>query len=83
VAHDTGRDDVAPDPRTFVGRMVRAIEVVGADSERPPRVLTGRLQVVYVKALDYDRYSVVGIGVDPSSIELIGEQLDPRNGGTA
>jgi hypothetical protein len=66
-------DHRRPDPKAWVGLTVRAVEFVGPDSERRPRVLTGRLEVRYVKALDYDRFSICGVGVDPLSVELIDE----------
>ena len=59
------------DPKALVGSIVRALEFVGPDSEDPPRTLGGVLQCVYVKTLDYDRFSIDGIGVDPLTIELV------------
>lgn len=58
-------------PNAWVGSTVRALEFVGPDSEDPPRTLVGVLQCVYVKTLDYDRFSIRGIGVDPLTVELI------------
>ena len=58
-------------PNAWVGSTVRALEFVGPDSEDPPRTLVGVLQCVYVKTLDYDRFSIHGIGVDPLPVELI------------
>jgi hypothetical protein len=59
--------------KSLAGLTVRAREVVGPDSEDRPRILTGRLQVVYVKTLRYDRFSINGIGIDPLTIELVDE----------
>jgi hypothetical protein len=61
------------DAKSLAGLTVRAREFVGPDSEGSPRLLTGALQVVYVKTLDYDRFSIDGIGVDPLTIQLVDE----------
>jgi hypothetical protein len=57
--------------KSLAGLTVRAREVVGPDSEDRARMLTGALQVVYVKTLRYDRFSINGIGIDPLTIELV------------
>jgi hypothetical protein len=61
------------DANSLAGFTVCAREFVGPDSEGSPRLLTGALQVVYVKTLDYDRFSIEGIGVDPLTIQLVDE----------
>jgi hypothetical protein len=58
-------------PGAWVGLRVRALELVGPDSEGPPRLLVGVLQRVYVRTLDYDRFSIRGVGVDPLTVELV------------
>ena len=68
---DNNGDRQPIDPKALVGSIVRALEFVGPDSEDPPRTLVGVLLCVYVKALDYDRFSIRGIGVDPLTVELI------------
>lgn len=70
---DARLDHRPPNPKAWVGLNVRAVEYSGPDSEGRPRALIGRLQVHYVKTLDYDRFSVDGVGVDPLSIELSDE----------
>ncbi len=42
------------------------------ERKSPPRTLVGVLQCVHVRTLNYDRYSILGIGVDPLTLELIG-----------
>ena len=68
---DNDGDRQPIDPKAWVGSTVRALEFVGPDSEDPPRALVGVLQCVYVKMLDYDRFSIDGIGVDPLTVELV------------
>jgi endonuclease/exonuclease/phosphatase family metal-dependent hydrolase len=60
------------------GDLVEAIEVIGPDSEGAPRRMRGRLQIVHVDALDYDRYSIEGVGVDTSTIRRIAE-IEPTS----
>jgi hypothetical protein len=77
--HDLAREIEMPEDasalerwaKSLAGKRVRAQELVGPDSDHPPRELTGVLQVVHVRTLDYDRFSINGIGIVVSSIELM------------
>jgi hypothetical protein len=68
---DNNGDRQPIDRKAWVGSIVRALEFVGPDSEGSPRTLVGVLQCVYVRTLDYDRFSIRGIGVDPLTVELV------------
>lgn len=64
-------EDRVGKPFALEGDLVRATEFVGPDSLDDPRELTGHLQIVHVDPLDYDRYSIDGVGVDPSTIRPV------------
>lgn len=53
------------------GQMCSATEMVGPDSEDPPRQLHGRLQIRHIAVLHYDRYSIDGVAVEPDSITVV------------
>ena len=60
------------------GDLVEATEAIGPDTENVPRRLRGRLQIRHVDALGYDRYSIEGVGVEPSTIRRVSE-IEPTS----
>jgi hypothetical protein len=55
------------------GDLVEATEATGPDTEGVPHRMRGRLQIRHVDALGYDRYSIEGMGVEPSTIRRVAE----------